>query len=378
MSEVLTQTPASSSEALPAGAATAVPVAPSGNNALSTSNTPAATSETPVPGASWGVDFDKINDSESLALAIEGMNLPPLPDENAPEVHAPEAAPSPAPAPAAPSEDGLTRPGEMPRNIKLPVRDELDFQVATLIKEARLNGRELSFAQAETQALTALGRAPAPAPAPVEHQTPAPAADVTPPAPGEQSPELAAAYDAYQTARSNFDADAEVTALRQINALERVESAKFVQNQQQEAITAQHQQQVFNSQWEANLQAAQRTYPDAANPESALTQRAAEIQQSYAASPDPAHQAIYNSPSSAMFYFQQAAAEMQVAPAAPTLVQKSTPQPVPQNRPPMSALLAGGNAGNTAPAAPGFDPNRITNSHDLDALIDGMEGKWAA
>jgi hypothetical protein len=258
------------------------------------------------------------------------------------------------------------------------VRDELDFQVATLIKEARLNGRELSFAQAETQALTALGRAPAPAPAPVEYQTPAPAADVTPPEPGEQSPELAAAYDAYQTARANFDADAEVTALRQINALERVESAKFVQQQQQDAVTAQHQQAEFNAQWEANLQAATRTYADAANPESPLSQRAAEIQQSYAGSPDPAHQAIYRSPSSALFFYQQAAAEMQVAPAVPTLVQKSTPQPAPQNRPPMSALLAGGHAGNAAPAAPGFDPNRITNSHDLESLIDGMAGKWAA
>jgi DNA-directed RNA polymerase specialized sigma24 family protein len=53
------------------------------------------------------VDFDKINDSESLALAIEGMNLPPLPDENAPAAPAPEAAPSPAPAPAAPSDLGV-------------------------------------------------------------------------------------------------------------------------------------------------------------------------------------------------------------------------------------------------------------------------------
>ena len=327
-------------------------------------------------GTGCGVDLDKVTDSESLAAAIEAMNLPPLPDENAP----PEA-PAPAPA-AAPVEEALTRPGEMPRNIKMPVRDELDFRVASAIKDARLNGRELSFADAEAQARTALGMAPAVSPAaPAPEATPAAAPSSTPATTQEQSSELTAAYEAYQNARENFDAEAEATALQEINRLNRLETMREIAQQQQQTITLQQQQEQFNQRWEQTLSIAATAYPDAANPESALSQRAAEYQQAYASSNDPAQQAIYNSPTSALLYYQLAASDLQqspqAAPAPTALVHKSTPQPVPGRQPPMAALLAGGHAGNPAPAAPSFDPGRIQNSHELDILIERMEGQWA-
>lgn len=384
MSEVLTQLPpANPGEALPAGAASSVSASPA-DNVTHNNQTPAASLEKPVEGTGWGVDLDKVNDSESLALAIEAMNLPPLPDENAPpEAPAPAAAaPAPAPAPAAPTEEALTRPGEMPRNIKLPVRDELDFRVASAIKDARLNGRELSFADAEAQARTALGMAPAASPAPsAPAPEAAPAAAPTPATPQEQSPDLTAAYEQYQQARENFDPVAEAAALQEINRLNRLETMREIAEQQQQSITAQQQQEQFNARWEQTLATAAAAYPDAANPDSALSQRAAEYQQMYAASNDPAMQAIYNSPTSALLYYQQAAADLQVAPQAspaPAPVLKSTPQPVPGRQPPMAALLAGGQSGNPAPAAPSFDPGRIQTSHELDSLIDSMEGRWAA
>jgi len=387
MSEVLTQsTPANPAEALPAGAAPSVSASPAGNVTLN-NQTPAAPLEMPANGTGWGVDLDKVTDSESLARAIESMNLPPLPDEDElPEAPAPAAAPAPAPAPAAPpapAEEALTRPGEMPRNIKMPVRDELDFRVASAIKEARLNGRELSFADAEAQARTALGMAPAAAPAssaPAPEASPAPA-----PAPAsqqEQSPDLTAAYAQYQQAREAFDAEAEAVALQEINRLNRMETMREIAQMQQQSVTVAQQQEQFNQRWEQTLATAAAAYPDAANPESALSQRAAEIQQAYAASQDPAQQAIYSSPTSALLYYQLAAAELQVAPQATPapapLVHKSTPQPVLGRQPPMAALLAGGQSGNPAPAAPSFDPNRIQTSYDLDALIEANEGKWAA
>lgn len=388
MSEVLTQLPpANPGEALPAGAASYVSASPA-DNVTHNNQTPAASLEKPVEGTGWGVDLDKVNDSESLALAIEAMNLPPLPDENAPpEAPAPAAAaPAPAPAPAAPTEEALTRPGEMPRNIKLPVRDELDFRVASAIKDARLNGRELSFADAEASARLALGMVPTASPAP---SAPAPeAAPAAAPAPApssgpqEQSADLTAAYEQYQQARENFDPQAEALALQEINRLNRMETMREIAAQQQQNVTLAQQQEQFNQRWEQTLATAAAAYPDAANPESALSQRAAEIQQQYAASNDPAAQAIYNSPTSALLYYQLAAADLQVVPqatpAAPAPVLKSTPQPVPGRQPPMAALLAGGHAGNPAPAAPSFDPGRIQNSHELDSLIESMEGRWAA
>lgn len=377
MSEVLTQLPpANSGEALPAGAAPSVSASPADNVTLN-NQTPAASSEKPATGTGWGVDLDKVNDTESLAAAIEAMNLPPLPDESAP----PEAqAPAPAPAATAPAAEALTRPGEMPRNIKMPVRDELDWRVASAIKDARLNGRELSFAEAEAQARTALGMVPAASPA---LSATAPEATSVPASPPEQSTDLNAAYEQYQRARESFDAEAEATALQEINRLNRLETMREFTAMQQQNATAVQQQEQFNQRWEQTLATAATAYTDAANPDSALSQRAAEIQQSYAASQDPAQQAIYNSPTSALLYYQLAAADLQVAPqatpAAPAPpVHKSTPQPVLGRQPPMAALLAGGQSGNPAPAAPSFDPGRIQTSHELDTLVEFMEGRWAA
>lgn len=387
MSEVLTQLPpANSGEALPAGAASSVSASPADNVTLN-NQTPAAPSEKPATGTGCGVDLDKVNDTESLAAAIEAMNLPPLPDENAPPEAPAPAAPAPAPAAApAPAEEALTRPGELPRNVRMPVRDELDFRIATAVKDARLNGRELSYTDAETQSRAALGMAPAASPAP---SAPAPeAAPAAAPAPApssgtqEQSADLTAAYAQYQQAREAFDAEAEAGALQEINRLNRMETMREIAQMQQQSVTVAQQQEQFNQRWEQTLATAAAAYPDAANPESALSQRAAEIQQSYAASQDPAMQAIYNSPTSALLYYQLAAADLQVAPqatpAAPAPVLKSTPQPVPGRQPPMAALLAGGQSGNPAPAAPSFDPGRIQTSHDLDSLVESMEGKWAA
>lgn len=379
MSEVLTQLlPANPGEALPAGAASSVSASPA-DNVTHNNQTPAASLEGPANGTGWGVDLDKVNDSESLAAAIDAMNLPPLPEAQAP-------APAPAPAPAAPVEEALTRPGEIPRNMKMPIRDELDFRVNSAIKEARLNGRELSFADAEAQARMALGMVPAASPAPSAPAPEAVPAAAPAPAPSsgpqEQSAELTAAYEQYQQARENFDPQAEALALQEINRLNRMETMREIAAQQQQTVTAQQQQEQFNQRWEQTLATAAAAYPDAANSESALSQRAAEIQQQYAASNDPAAQAIYNSPTSALLYYQLAAADLQVAPqampATPAPVLKSTPQPVPGRQPPMAALLAGGQSGNPAPAAPSFDPGRILTSHELDSLVESMEGKWAA
>jgi hypothetical protein len=373
MSVVSTQPPTAASEVLPAGQAPIVPVSQAGNNTHPNDNNSSAVNETPVPGASWGVDLEGITDSESLNRAIEGMGLPELPPEGTQTVPTPTV-----PAQIAPAEDALTRPGEMPRNLKMPIRDEVDWKVQSLIKDARLNNREMTYAQAEHQALAALGRAPVEPLQSIGHE---PAPIVPESLPPAENADLDAAYADYQAARQAFDDEAEVNALRRINALERDHGQAAIAATAQAAKAQQEAQTDFDARWNDTVSTVQRVYADAANPESALSQRAAEIQQAYAASTDPSQLAIYHSPNSAMLYYQLAAMDLQVQPSpapAPIPSQKSTPQLVPGNRPPMSAYLAGGQPGNAAPAPPGFDLNRITDSHDLDALIEAQAGRWAA
>lgn len=399
MSEVSTQPTAPTAVVPPAGEAAPVSVAPPDNSTTpnTTNTTPTATQETPVPGTGSGVDLDKITDSHQLTELLESMNLTPEgPAEGT--VAAPATATIPAVAtpaspaaeatPAAPPvETSLTRPGELPRNIKVPIRDEVDLHVQTFIKDARLAGTPLSYAEAERLANEKLGRPALPAAAAPSQAAPAveaaPAAPVASDGP-QMSADLTAAYADYQKARNDFDPAAEVAALQKINSIHAVENAKAAAAQVHQDVEAQRQQQtaaqIFENQWTDSVASATRLFADAGNPDSALSQRAAEIQETYQRSEDPAMQAIYRSATSPLLFMQMAAGELGVLPSAapaaaapvvtsPTL-STSAPQPVPGRQPPMAALLSGGNTGNTATAPPGLNLSHINNSNDLDVAIE--------
>lgn len=265
----------------------------------------------------------------------------------------------------------------------MPISDEVTFHALRLKKQAELNGNPLTLTEAESMAKKLLGKADATPPAnPAQTQEGAAVIPAESPAQGtaptELETQLAAAYEQYETARSLFDEKAEAEALKSINDLNRkltLQELARMQDQQQrdqQQMTAAEQQ--FTQQWESSVAQATQLYPDAANPESALAMKAAEIQEAYASSQDPAMQAIYQSGNSPLFFFQQAAASLNLAPAAPvTTPPVSAPPPVvvPQ-RPPVSALLASP-TGTTTPAALTFDPKSITSIHQLEALVEGME-----
>lgn len=371
-----------------------VPATPAGNNAPTNPPSPTASTET-RPGAGWGVNYEELKTPEDLTRAIELLDADGTPSNEQPgQVEAPAAAPTPteptpAAAPAAPPADdeGLTQPGQLPRNFKVPTaEDPLTFHTGRLFKEARLGGnKKITLGEAEKMAAQFLGidlpgATPA-APAAEGSPDAAPAASPSTTAPASVQAKLDAAYADYQAARSNFDEVAEAKALREINELERQRTLEIQREQSQQEIDQTAAEAQFLQEWNRSNAEAVRLYPDAGNPQSALAQRAAQMQEEYRDSGDPALQAIYESANSALFFYQRAAADLGIAPtpaAAPAAApvpsqqppprQQFTPQPVPRQAPPVQALLASA-PGTTNPAAPTFDVNAIQNTHDLEAMV---------
>ncbi len=403
MTEVLAQpTPVQVSEATPSNEAPPASVSvntPSDNNAPPPNSL--AVETTPKTGADWGVDFNAIETPTQMDEAIRNFTgqqptdlpedagtttPPPAAEPSAPAAATPAQAPEPA-APAAPAEPALAKPGELPRNLNLPLRSQLDFETSVIIKDDRLKGGNLPFGEAEAQAKKKLGIAdtapavavPATAAAPAAPTTEEPAAN-TPTA-------LDQAYADYETARGNFDSAGEVAALKRINSLER-ELGVAAQRQAAEQATAESAAQAeFDTAWNQSVQQAQQMFPALADANSPLSLRAAELQQQYGASTDPAIQAIYYSPTSALFFAQQAAATLAIAPTAaapapaapqqqqaqPVVAPKSTPQSAPVTRPPMAPLLSGANHSGAPPAAPGFNVDSIQTSYQMDAIIASLD-----
>ena len=393
MTEVSTQTtnqPAATvstpaSSATPAATATpAADTTPSNN-----SNTNATLETRPVTG--WG--GDAIQNEQDLERAILLMD-----DDGSPldTGGAPAVTPAPAPAVQAPvvatpakaegeDDDGLVVPGSRPNHYKMPIGDDVTFHALRLKKQAHLAGTEMTLAKAEEMAMQLLGKNPVVAPVPAStvtgetQQTTTAAAPVAtvPAVPMEISTKLESAYQAYQEARLQLDEEAEAKALREINDLNRQQT--LIELRQQEAQVRQQDEasQQFTQQWESSVKQGTAIYPDAANPQSALAIKAAELQEQYGASQDPAQKAIYQSPTSPLFFYQQAAAALGVVPVAAqapaaVLAPVSPPQPaIVQQRPPVSVLLAS-TTGTTTLAAPTFDPMSIRSIHELESLVEGM------
>lgn len=358
------------------------------------SNQP-ATMETPI-GAGGGVDLENMDANAYerfiAGLAEDGAVIES--DDIDPAAAQPTAA---APVAAAPAtavvlpgdehEEGILAPGRLPARLKIPTDDPLWFHTARFHKESRQEGRRLTPDQASALAKQYLGMQDEPAASTVETvvaNTQEPTASAAP-ATGrlaELDQQLEAATVAFEEAASGFDPQAQATALRTINRLNReiVEAAGNAQRDEAAAVTQQAEAQTaFMQQWQAAEAQVHGMFAhaQAADPTSALHQRAAEIQASYRDSTDPAIQAIYNSPNSVRLYFTQAANELSIAPSAapapaPSSLQKSTPPPVSRHVP-VGASLLPTTGGTTKPAAPGgFNIDAITNSHQLETLIARM------
>lgn len=317
--------------------------------------------------------------------------------KGAPAPAAPAAAPTPATTEVQPGattvehEEGILAPGKLPSRLKIPTDDELSFHTARFFKESRLGGGKMTLGEAEQLAKQFLGlqdAAPAGDAGTVE---PGASASVTPtpsePATGrlaELNQALDAATSAFEEAAGLFDADAQGKALREINRLNREIAQATVEAQREEAnaVTQQAEaQQAFMQQWQQTEAQVHGMYAhaNAADPASPLHQRAAEIQARYRDSQDPAMQAIYNSPTSVLLYFTQAAQELSIQPsvapaaAAPPSSVKSTPPPVSRHVPVGAALLATPQGGSRNPAVPGgINLDAITTSHQLESLIERL------
>lgn len=404
MTEVSTQTPTPppSDMVQPVGGApTPAAVPPTADTATPNpnANNPAATLETPH-GAGGGVDFEKM-DTNAFERLLES-----LPDEGG-EVATPELGNQPAaPAAAAPApnaevkpgaeatvehEEGVLAPGKLPSRIKVPTDDPLSFHTARLFKEARQAGRQMTLGEAEVHAKQFLGLDAAPAATVDNSGTAAPAPTTQQPPPTGRvvhlTEQLEAATAAFEAAAEGFDAKRQAASLREINRLNReiAEATVQAQREEAEAVTQQAaEHEAFLQSWHAAEAKAHAMFAhaDAANPASPLHQRAAEMQMAYRDSQDPAMQAIYNSPNSALFFFTQAAAELSIqpglppagaAPVSPPSQAKSTPPPVTRQVPVGAALLATGNGGN--PAAHQAPPQLLPRSvHEYEQLVENLPG----
>jgi hypothetical protein len=387
----MTEVPTQTAPAQPATVSTPVPAAnpsvaasPVADNAHPNTQITGANLET-QPGAGWGEVLEGIKTTHQLEDMIQLLDDDDEPLDSTPvaSAPAPAAAPAPVATPAAPAPkpdddgDGLQVPGKLPTRYKVPVDSEVDFHAGILKKEASLSGKPISWSEAESLAKQKLGLSQAPAPVPAaapagdEPAAPAPAAPVS-----ELDTAITAAYAEYESARAQLDEVAEAKALRTINDLNRQKTIQELRESSQQTVQAEEAQATFNAEFNANLQQAKSPYSNPADV-AALDQRASELQEQYAASEDPAMQAIYESPTSPLFFYQQAAAQLQIAPSAPSPVAppvtpspKPSPQPVLGPRPPVNALLASNPGQQTLAAPPGFNVDSITNIHQLESLVE--------
>lgn len=406
MTEVPTQTEIQPQPTVSSPGPSSTPSAagtPSAGPTQQTTQPTGASTET-RPGAGLEVTDLKDLTVHSLEAGLEDGSIQFIDDDGdadptipavpvAPAVVESPGGTAPAPAPAK-VEDVLELPGQIPRKMRFPINgDEVRFHTLQAMRKADEAGQPISFAEAERIAHMELGR-PAPVVKVVEDpgSAPAPAGSqpsgTTAPPPAAVDPNslagrLEAAYATFKEARERLDESGEADALRLINQLHEEKTVAAVREateraarEQQEA--AEHQTE-FNRQWQASVESARSMWPDAADPVSALAVRAAELQEQYGTSTDPAQRAIYESASSPVFFYQQAAAELGLTPAArpapapnPSPSVTSKPAPGHTQRPPASVLLASP-PGTQSRANPQFDPLSITNIHDLERIVESME-----
>lgn len=345
------------------------------------------------------MDLHKLDDVNAYERYIEGLvgDEPESEDDigNGDGKGAPQAAAAPAaPAAAAPvppatpsdgdHEEGILAPGKLPARLKVPTDDPLSFHTARLFKEGRMNGdSSMTMGKAEVLAKAILG---------ISDETPgsataAPAAS-EPTAPTSPTLDilneaLEAATLKFETAGEAFDAKRQGEALREINKLNRqiAQATVDAQRMEAEAVTQQATaQEQFMQEWQATEAQVHGmfSHANAADVNSPLHQKAAEIQAMCRDSQDPAMQAIYNSPKSVLLYFSQAAQELNImpsgAPAVAAPIQpanKSTPPPVSRHVPVGAALLATPTGGNAAPFQ-GRSQQLPQSIHELEQLVERM------
>ena len=418
MTAVQTQTspPSQTSEVMPAGQAPAVSAAPANNTPTPNPTNSGASTET-QPGAGGGVDLEKL-DANSYEALIEQMKADDFDDDDDAVTDPPQGVTTPAnppaaPAPAAPAatpaaeatpgagdDEPMQPPGHIPNGLKVPTKDDpLAFHTLRLYKDSRLSGGKLSFTDAEGMARKLLGL-PEPA-APSAPAEPAPAQEPAAPAAaasttGKRSEELVKQLEAleseFEQAASGLDSAEQGRLMRQMNKLNREiaqAEAEEVRQEAQESVQQVEAERQFLATWESNRERAYGMFAhaDAANPASALHQKAVEIKERYESSTDAGQQAISQSADSVLWFFNLAAQELGVmpgavpaaaAPVAPAQsVQppaKSTPSSTPPQRPVGAALISGSPSGTTQqPAAAGQDyVNRINEVHTLEAVIAAL------
>ncbi len=393
MTEVQAQTPPAASDkvTMPAGEAPPVAATPVADNPNPNPTNTGATTEM-QPGAGGGVDLETIGASDYERL-IEHMSDEP--DDDAPPEG--EVKPVEQPKPALDDGEGLLPPGKIPERYKVPTGDDpVLFHTLRFVKESRMAGGKLSAGEAEVMAKKFLGLETAPA---AGESAPAGDAVATTanPAPATASPatswtldELTAALEAAETrfeeAGEVIDGKGQAAALREINWLNREIAKATVEAQraEAEALVRQSEAQVaFERDWAASESTAHDLFAHvgAADPASAISLKAAEIQERYAASNDPALQAVYQSPNSPLLYYNLAAKELGIVPgvapqgsgpAAPTSPTKSTPPPV-QRQVPVGAALLASPGGTQQPAVQHqFNPNSLQTSHDYESYVASL------
>lgn len=302
------------------------------------------------------------------------------------------SAPAPAPAePAAPVEPAPAQSGRRPE-MKLPLPPDPELaditaQAVHIQREHVKKGKSITLTQAEALARAAMGLDPVVVPgvstAPTPPVEPVAAAAAAAPAPAEHE------VPDEQAPPALAEIDAQLEDLRELRrqallAYNNEELARLdgeiepLQDQRFEAVLAEREarvsRQTFEQRWTRAVEKTVETFPAAADPQSALSIVARAISAEWQAAGDARMRDPDSAPSA---IYAEAAKRMGVqpaAPAAPAASPTTLPTSQPVHRPAAASIIAGGNAGTTAPAAvaPATQFGRINNPLAYDNFVESL------
>lgn len=348
-------------------------------------------------------DTNKPLDHQNYHTILEKMrNMPPGPDEvdkTLPKAPQPQAAPAPAatevvppvvaePAPAAvpvvdPIENldleddgtGLNPPApgdaQKPSRVHFRPGSELD---ATVLRIAKATGKSITDPATIAAAKASLGIVDT---APVAAAPGDTTSSTLPSSLVEVDARMEALRAERLEAQNSFRFEDADQLERQIDSLKDHKYTLREQGAQQATV----EQQRFDTVWKESATKAAGMYKDAANPNSALTKLAREKQMIAQQNGDPR----YSDPRSALYFVQEAAFELGIAPVAsapavPTVAPAVPTIPLsvsqPSGHPPLSAIISGGN-----PQSPTNRPSTETDTiksiktpQDYEALLASNTG----
>jgi hypothetical protein len=299
-----------------------------------------------------GVDESgKKSYAERKAALLSGSPAPaPAP---APPAQPEPVVQEPAPAAVVPPTDEDDVPligsdGKMPK-MRIRTVTPVDVRAIAEFQASQKAGNEQSFLEFVRERYPAEPAPVAPAagadPAPGDE--PAAGGDENAPPDGSARAKLDAAYREFEEGAESLSAKEQTAALRRILELQRAADKEILEQEQERLGQQTEAQKKAEQDMTDYLGKAAQMFPQAVKADDPLVIKAGEVLKSWIDGKDPraGHASAY------LYSYVEAAAELGIAPAGVSTPPPSSPNPSstpsPVHRPPLTAIIAGGNAATT-------------------------------